>query len=158
MSYPVQLLPVAHSFQLPVLKRHCEILCSERINLNNAVSVYQTSKVCTFSWAYLSIFIVSAFSLLMSSVCCWAGEWGSGAGSVLWRLFPAEHGGSSGLWAVWGAAAGFWLQLCTGSRCTGRASGNTVFKAALTLWPTSSLSAWGENVWNCSQVPYQHIV
>uniref|UniRef100_A0A671MH20 Ankyrin repeat and BTB/POZ domain-containing protein 2-like n=1 Tax=Sinocyclocheilus anshuiensis TaxID=1608454 RepID=A0A671MH20_9TELE len=44
-SYPVQLLPVAHSFQLPVLKRRCEILCSERINLNNAVSIYQTSKV-----------------------------------------------------------------------------------------------------------------
>uniref|UniRef100_A0A672LB15 Ankyrin repeat and BTB domain containing 2 n=1 Tax=Sinocyclocheilus grahami TaxID=75366 RepID=A0A672LB15_SINGR len=44
-SYPVQLLPVAHSFQLPVLKRLCEMLCSERINLNNAVSIYQTSKV-----------------------------------------------------------------------------------------------------------------
>lgn len=124
------------------------------------------------TWAY-SLFQHPAsvcWCHLCFVVCCWAGEWGSGAGSVLWRLFPAEHGQSSGLSAVWGAAAGFWLQHCTGSRCIGWASGYTGFTAALNLCSMSSLSAWGKmfeitDVVNkahiCRQaceVPYQHIV
>lgn len=32
-------------FQLGVLQRHCELICSQHINLENAVSIYKTAKV-----------------------------------------------------------------------------------------------------------------
>lgn len=40
-----QLLSVATLFQLGGLQRHCELLCAQNINLDNAVSVYNTAKV-----------------------------------------------------------------------------------------------------------------
>uniref|UniRef100_A0AAQ5WYV0 BTB domain-containing protein n=1 Tax=Amphiprion ocellaris TaxID=80972 RepID=A0AAQ5WYV0_AMPOC len=40
-----QLLSVACLFQLGALQRHCELICSQHINLDNAVSIYKTAKV-----------------------------------------------------------------------------------------------------------------
>lgn len=40
-----QLLSAAGMFQLGVLQRHCELICSQHINLDNAVSIYKTAKV-----------------------------------------------------------------------------------------------------------------
>lgn len=40
-----QLLSMATLFQLEGLQRHCELLCAQNINLDYAVSVYNTAKV-----------------------------------------------------------------------------------------------------------------
>lgn len=45
-----QLLSVASWFQLGALQRHCEIICSQHINLDNAVIMYRTAKVRQCSW------------------------------------------------------------------------------------------------------------
>ena len=41
----VQLVAVADSFQVGALKRQCEILCSDRIQLENAVRLYLKARV-----------------------------------------------------------------------------------------------------------------
>lgn len=43
--FPLQLLWAANQFQLGALQRHCELICSKHINLDNAVSIYKTAKV-----------------------------------------------------------------------------------------------------------------
>ncbi|XP_047210381.1 ankyrin repeat and BTB/POZ domain-containing protein 2 [Girardinichthys multiradiatus] len=40
----LELLSTANQFQLGALKRHCELICSQHINLDNAVSIYKTAK------------------------------------------------------------------------------------------------------------------
>uniref|UniRef100_A0A8C9QXB6 Ankyrin repeat and BTB domain containing 2 n=1 Tax=Scleropages formosus TaxID=113540 RepID=A0A8C9QXB6_SCLFO len=44
VSELLELLVAASLFQLGALQRHCELLCSKCINLDNAVSVYRTAK------------------------------------------------------------------------------------------------------------------
>lgn len=41
----LELLSAASLFQLGVLQRHCELICSQHINLDTAVSIYKTAKV-----------------------------------------------------------------------------------------------------------------
>ncbi|KAF6727827.1 Ankyrin repeat and BTB/POZ domain-containing protein 2 [Oryzias melastigma] len=41
----LELLSVASWFQLGALQRHCEIICSQHINLDNAVIMYRTAKM-----------------------------------------------------------------------------------------------------------------
>lgn len=41
----LQLLSAASLFQLGVLQRHCELICSQHVNLDNAVSIYKIAKV-----------------------------------------------------------------------------------------------------------------
>uniref|UniRef100_A0A674PFS6 Ankyrin repeat and BTB domain containing 2 n=1 Tax=Takifugu rubripes TaxID=31033 RepID=A0A674PFS6_TAKRU len=43
-SLKTNLLSAASMFQLGVLQRHCELICSQHINLENAVSIYKTAK------------------------------------------------------------------------------------------------------------------
>lgn len=45
LVFLLQLLSAASLFQLGVLQRHCELICSKHINLDNAVSIYKTAKV-----------------------------------------------------------------------------------------------------------------
>lgn len=40
----LELLSAASLFQLGVLQRHCELICSQLINQDNAVSIYKTAK------------------------------------------------------------------------------------------------------------------
>ncbi|KAG7238107.1 hypothetical protein INR49_030169 [Caranx melampygus] len=40
----LELLSAASIFQLGALQRHCELICSHHINLDNAVSIYKTAK------------------------------------------------------------------------------------------------------------------
>ncbi|XP_061077761.1 ankyrin repeat and BTB/POZ domain-containing protein 2 isoform X1 [Conger conger] len=40
----LELLSAASLFQLRALQRHCEVICTQSIDLDNAVSVYQTAK------------------------------------------------------------------------------------------------------------------
>ncbi|KAM9376338.1 ankyrin repeat and BTB/POZ domain-containing protein 2 [Pholidichthys leucotaenia] len=40
----LELLSAASQFQLVALQRHCELLCSQHINLDNAVSIYKAAK------------------------------------------------------------------------------------------------------------------
>ncbi|MED6277823.1 Ankyrin repeat and BTB/POZ domain-containing protein 2 [Characodon lateralis] len=40
----LELLSTANQFQLGALQRHCELICSQHINLDNAVSIYKTAK------------------------------------------------------------------------------------------------------------------
>ncbi|XP_061773574.1 ankyrin repeat and BTB/POZ domain-containing protein 2-like isoform X1 [Nerophis ophidion] len=40
----LELLSAARVFQLGALQRHCELLCSQLINLDNSVSIYKTAK------------------------------------------------------------------------------------------------------------------
>uniref|UniRef100_A0A669C7M0 Ankyrin repeat and BTB/POZ domain-containing protein 2 n=1 Tax=Oreochromis niloticus TaxID=8128 RepID=A0A669C7M0_ORENI len=44
-SLKKNLLSAASLFQLGALQRHCELICSQHINLDNAVSIYKTAKV-----------------------------------------------------------------------------------------------------------------
>uniref|UniRef100_A0AAX7VMA7 BTB domain-containing protein n=1 Tax=Astatotilapia calliptera TaxID=8154 RepID=A0AAX7VMA7_ASTCA len=41
----LELLSAASLFQLGALQRHCELICSQHISLDNAVSIYKTAKV-----------------------------------------------------------------------------------------------------------------
>ncbi|XP_035013048.1 ankyrin repeat and BTB/POZ domain-containing protein 2 isoform X2 [Hippoglossus stenolepis] len=41
----LELLSMASLFHLGALQRHCELICSRHINLDNAVSIYKTAKV-----------------------------------------------------------------------------------------------------------------
>lgn len=45
LCFLLQLLSAASQFQLGLLQRHCELICSQHINLDNAVSIYKTAKV-----------------------------------------------------------------------------------------------------------------
>uniref|UniRef100_A0A1A8P3H9 Ankyrin repeat and BTB (POZ) domain containing 2 n=1 Tax=Nothobranchius pienaari TaxID=704102 RepID=A0A1A8P3H9_9TELE len=40
----LELLSAAHLFQLGALQRHCELTCSQHINLDSAVGIYRTAK------------------------------------------------------------------------------------------------------------------
>ncbi|MEQ2271011.1 Ankyrin repeat and BTB/POZ domain-containing protein 2 [Xenotaenia resolanae] len=40
----LELLSTANQFQLGALQRHCELICSQHINLDNAVSIYKIAK------------------------------------------------------------------------------------------------------------------
>lgn len=40
-----QLLSAASQFKLLLLQRHCELICSQHVNLDNAVGIYKTAKV-----------------------------------------------------------------------------------------------------------------
>ncbi|XP_063052676.1 ankyrin repeat and BTB/POZ domain-containing protein 2 isoform X2 [Engraulis encrasicolus] len=44
VSNMLELLSAASLFQLGALQRHCEIICSQNISLDNAVSIYRTAK------------------------------------------------------------------------------------------------------------------
>ncbi|XP_056307584.1 ankyrin repeat and BTB/POZ domain-containing protein 2 [Danio aesculapii] len=44
VSELLELLSAASLFQLGVLQRHCEILCAQNIDLDNAVNIYHTAK------------------------------------------------------------------------------------------------------------------
>uniref|UniRef100_A0A3Q2ZEY9 Ankyrin repeat and BTB/POZ domain-containing protein 2 n=1 Tax=Kryptolebias marmoratus TaxID=37003 RepID=A0A3Q2ZEY9_KRYMA len=54
----LELLSAASLFQLGALQRHCELICSQHINLDNAVSIYKTAKthgsveLCSFCEGY----------------------------------------------------------------------------------------------------------
>uniref|UniRef100_A0A7N6BAR2 Ankyrin repeat and BTB/POZ domain-containing protein 2 n=1 Tax=Anabas testudineus TaxID=64144 RepID=A0A7N6BAR2_ANATE len=54
----LELLTAASLFQLRALQRHCELICSQHINLDNAVSIYKTAKahgsveLCSFCEGY----------------------------------------------------------------------------------------------------------
>ncbi|XP_055365795.1 ankyrin repeat and BTB/POZ domain-containing protein 2 isoform X2 [Betta splendens] len=54
----LELLAAACSFQLGALQRHCELICSQHINLDNAVRIYRTAKahgsveLCSFCEGY----------------------------------------------------------------------------------------------------------
>ncbi|XP_028651881.1 ankyrin repeat and BTB/POZ domain-containing protein 2 isoform X2 [Erpetoichthys calabaricus] len=45
VSSLLELLSAASLFQLEMLQRHCEILCAQNINLENAVNVYRSAKM-----------------------------------------------------------------------------------------------------------------
>uniref|UniRef100_A0A8C5EQ62 Ankyrin repeat and BTB/POZ domain-containing protein 2 n=1 Tax=Gouania willdenowi TaxID=441366 RepID=A0A8C5EQ62_GOUWI len=54
----LELLAAANQFQLVALQRHCELICSHHITLENAVSIYKTAKahasveLCSFCEGY----------------------------------------------------------------------------------------------------------
>uniref|UniRef100_A0A8C5EIQ6 BTB domain-containing protein n=1 Tax=Gouania willdenowi TaxID=441366 RepID=A0A8C5EIQ6_GOUWI len=57
-SLKTNLLAAANQFQLVALQRHCELICSHHITLENAVSIYKTAKahasveLCSFCEGY----------------------------------------------------------------------------------------------------------
>uniref|UniRef100_A0A6Q2Z012 ABTB2/3 histone-like domain-containing protein n=1 Tax=Esox lucius TaxID=8010 RepID=A0A6Q2Z012_ESOLU len=59
LSDLLELLSAASTFQLGALQRHCEIICSQSINLDNAVSIYRMAKAHGAS--ELSLFCESFF-------------------------------------------------------------------------------------------------
>ncbi|KAL4622692.1 ankyrin repeat and BTB/POZ domain-containing protein 2 [Arapaima gigas] len=66
ISELLELLAVASSFQLGALQRHCEILCSKRMDLDNAVDIYRTAKI--HGAADLAVFCVGYFLQHMAAL------------------------------------------------------------------------------------------
>lgn len=71
--FTLQLLSAASLFQLGALQRHCELICSQHINLDNAVSIYKTAKVTHFNimlWPIVSSLVcISAVACLIKRKC-----------------------------------------------------------------------------------------
>ncbi|KAG7468427.1 hypothetical protein MATL_G00142830 [Megalops atlanticus] len=94
VSEVLELMSAANLFQLAALQRHCEILCAQSIDLDNAVSMYRTAKA--HGAAELSTFCEGYFLRNMAAllereafrglVLGGGGRWGGGRDSPLEEL------------------------------------------------------------------------